>query len=240
MDTPALGPLPEDFDRVLVVVAHPDDIEYGLSAAVAKWTDAGKDVSYYLATRGEAGIDTMPPAEAGPVREREQRAASAAVGVTAVDFGDHHDGVIEYGLALRRDIARAIRRRRPDLVVVGPHEPFVGGRPNQADHRAVGLAAIDAVADAGNRWIFPELVEEGAQPWHVRRLALHASSGASHYVDVTGYVGRAVASLEEHRSYNMALPSDFPAPRELVTMILRQGGAAAGVEHAVVLQVLDR
>lgn len=240
MDTPQLAPLPEDFDRVLVVVAHPDDIEYGLSAAVAKWTDAGKDVSYYLATRGEAGIDTMPPEKAGPVREQEQRAASAVVGVETVDFGDHHDGVVEYGLDLRRDIARAIRRRQPDLVVVGPHEAFVGGRPNQADHRAVGLAAIDAVADAGNRWIFPELVEEGAQPWHVRRLALVASNVPTHFVDVTGCLERAVSSLEEHRTYNEALPAEFPAPRELLTMILGQSGQAVGVEHAVILGVFDR
>ncbi|HET8595491.1 MAG TPA: PIG-L deacetylase family protein [Intrasporangium sp.] len=240
MERPQLVPLPEDFDRVLVVVAHPDDIEYGLNAAVARWTDAGKDVSYYLATRGEAGIDTMHPEEAGPVREQEQRAASAAVGVTAVDFGDHPDGVVEYSLALRRDIARQIRRHRPDLVVVGPHEAFAGGRPNQADHRAVGLAAIDAVADAGNRWIFPELVAEGAEPWHVPRLALVGSSVPTHFVDVTGSLDRAVKSLEEHRSYNEALPVDFPTPRELLTMVLGQGGAAAGVEHAVVLGLFDR
>ncbi len=240
MDQPELAPLPEDFDRVLVVVAHPDDIEYGLSAAVSKWTDAGPDVSYYLATRGEAGIDTIAPEEAGPLREREQRAASAVAGVSHVEFGDHHDGVVEYGLDLRRDIAREIRRRQPDLVVVGPHELFLGGRPNQADHRAVGLAAIDAVADAGNRWIFPELIDEGAHPWHVRRLALTASSEPSHYVDVTGYLDRAVASLEEHHAYNTALPPEFPAPRELLTQILGSQGEAVGVEHAVVLRVFER
>ena len=240
MEMPQLAPLPEDFDRVLVVVAHPDDIEYGLSAAVAKWTDAGKEVDYYLLTRGEAGIDTMPPDEAGPLREREQQAASAVVGVTTVHFGDHHDGVVEYGTALRRDIAREIRRRKPDLVVAGPHEMFLGGRPNQADHRAVGLAAIDAVADAGNRWIFPELVEEGDDPWHVRRLALAGPSVPSHFVDVTGYLERAVASLEEHRTYNAALPADFPAPRELLTMVLGRTGQAVGVEHAVALRVFDR
>lgn len=240
MDMPQLAPLPEDFDRVLVVVAHPDDIEYGLSAAVSKWTDAGKEVSYYLASRGEAGIDTLPPDEAGALREREQRAASAAAGVTDVEFGDHPDGVMEYGPGLRRDIARAIRQRRPDLVVVGPHELFIGGRPNQADHRAVGLAAIDAVADAGNRWIFPELVEQGARPWHVRRLALTASSQPSHFVDVTDHLDRAVACLEEHHTYNSALPPDFPQPRELLTTILGMGGQAAGTELAVILRVFDR
>lgn len=229
-----------DFERALIIVAHPDDIEYGLSAAVATWTDAGKEVAYFLLTRGEAGIATMPPDQAGPTREREQRAASAVVGVTRVHFGEHRDGVVEYGPGLRRDIAREIRSYRPDLVVVGPHEMLLGGRPNQADHRAVGLAALDAVADAGNRWIFPELLDEGLEPWQVRRIAVSAPGTATHFVDVSGQLDRAVASLEEHRAYNSALPPDFPTPRELLSTILGMGGEAAGVEHAVILQVFER
>src|SRR5699024_4024735 len=140
------------FDAVLCVVAHPDDIEYGMAAAVAKWTAAGKRVHYYLLTRGEAGIDTMEPVDAAPARADEERASAAVVGVERVEFGDHPDGTIEYGVVLRRDIAAAIRRNRPDLVVTLTHEEtFVGGNLNQADHRAVGLATLDATADAGNR-----------------------------------------------------------------------------------------
>jgi LmbE family N-acetylglucosaminyl deacetylase len=100
-----LQPMPTDWQRALAVVAHPDDLEYGCAAAVAAWTDAGREVSYLLATRGEAGIDTMAPTECGPLREREQRASAAVVGVSAVEFLDHRDGMIEYGLPLRRDIA---------------------------------------------------------------------------------------------------------------------------------------
>jgi LmbE family N-acetylglucosaminyl deacetylase len=236
-----LAEFPDDFASVLCVVAHPDDMEYGSSAAVARWTDAGKTVTYWLATRGEAGIDTLPLEQAGPIRESEQIAACAAVGVETVEFGTHHDGVVEYGLDLRRDIAREIRRRRPDLVLTGDyHDRFVAGMLNQADHRAVGLACVDAVADAGNRWIFPELRDEGLEPWSVRYLAFSGTMTPTHYVDVAGHLDQAVASLEEHAAYNSALPESFPKPRELVTWILGEGGRAAGVEHALLLDLVTR
>lgn len=239
---PKLEPLGDDFDRVLCVVAHPDDIEYGLSAAVDTWTHAGKTVTYFLLTRGEAGIDTMSPGEAAPAREQEERASARAVGVEEVDFGSHRDGVVEYGLDLRRDIAREIRRRRPEVLITGSYgDRFVGGMVNQADHRAVGLAALDAVADAGNRWIFPELVDEGFEPWTgVRWLCFAGPSAPTHFVDVTGHLEQAVAALEEHRAYNEALPEEFPKPRALVEMILSMGGKAAGVEHAVLLDAVRR
>lgn len=122
-----LEPLPADWSRALAVVAHPDDLEYGAAAAVADWTDGGREVVYLLASRGEAGIDTLPPEECAPVREREQRASAAVVGVRTVEFLDHRDGVIEYGIGLRRDIAAAIRRHRPELVVTLNHRDTWGG-----------------------------------------------------------------------------------------------------------------
>ena len=238
---PTLADFGDDFASVLCVVAHPDDIEYGTAAAVAKWTAAGKTVTYFLLTRGEAGIDTMHPDEAAGVREQEERDGAAVVGVTEVDFGTHRDGNVEYGLDLRRDIAREIRRRRPDVLVTGDyHERFVGGMLNQADHRAVGLACVDAVADAGNRWIFPELVGEGLEPWKVKRLCFAGSPNATHFVEVSEYFGQAVASLEAHRAYNEALPAEFPKPAELIGMILEWGGQAAGVDKAMTLDVVDR
>ena len=242
---PAQGipPLPdEDVERVLCVVAHPDDIEYGLSAAVHRWTGSGKTVSYFLLTRGEAGIATMPPAEAGPVREAEEIESARIVGVDDVRFGDHRDGAVEFGLALRRDIAREVRRSRPDLVIAQNHDVrFPGGHLNQADHRAVGLATLDAVADAGNRWIFPELVDEGFEPWEgVRMIAIAGSPDPSHHVVVDDSFEASVASLEAHTAYNCALPDTFPTPRELLGQILGQGGRAAGVEYAVALEVIDR
>lgn len=242
---PELAVLDEDtFHSVLCVVAHPDDIEYGTAAAVARWTAAGKRVRYFLLTRGEAGIDTMDPVDAAPARADEERAGAAVVGVEQVEFGDHQDGAVEYGLPLRRDIAAAIRRARPDLVIGTTFDiAFAGGFLNQADHRAVGLATVDAVADAGNRWIFPELVADGLEPWNVKMLAIGGSQRPTHYVDVTGHLDDAIESLEEHRLYNSALPDEFPKPPELLGRILGGGGQAVAdpaVEHALLLEVYPR
>ena len=115
-----LPPFPPDaFERVLCVVAHPDDVEYGSSSAVAAWTSQGVDVAYLLLTKGEAGMDSSSPPQTAELRVQEQINASAAVGVTQVDFLDYPDGVLVYSLDMRRDIARAIRRYRPDAVLVG-------------------------------------------------------------------------------------------------------------------------
>lgn len=211
MDEP-YAPMPDDWGRALAVVAHPDDLEYGPALAVAAWTAAGKEVVYVIASRGEAGIDTMTPEEAGRVRAREQIEAAAVVGVGKVDFLGHRDGVIEYGLPLRRDIAAAIRTYQPDiLVTLNHHERWRSGDWNSADHRNVGTAALDAAADAGNRWIFPELLERGLRPWSgVRYAAVGGSPYARHAVDVTGTIDQGVAALEAHRSYLPALGEDHP------------------------------
>ncbi len=232
-----LEPLEESFGSVLCVAAHPDDIEYGTAAAVDRWVKAGKSVTYLLATSGEAGIDSMPPEQAGPLRAQEERDGALEVGVDVVEFLDYPDGVIEYSVALRRDIARVIRQRRPELVVTGSHEEQmpIGAMANQADHRAVGLATLDAVRDAANRWVFREQVEtEGLQPWSgVSAVVMAGSARPTHYVEVSDHVEPAVASLEAHSAYNSNLPEDFPSPREVVTMILRGGGQLAGVDYAV-------
>jgi LmbE family N-acetylglucosaminyl deacetylase len=198
-----LAPMPSDWDRCLAIVAHPDDMEYGASSAVAAWTDAGKSVGYVLVTRGEAGIDGMSPSEAGPLRVDEQRAACDAVGVESLEFLDHTDGVIEYGLPLRRDLAAAIRRHRPEMVVTLNHrERFPGGVLNMADHRVVGTAVLDAVRDAANRWVFTELADDGLEPWGgVRWVAVSGSPQATHAVDITSTLERGIASLAAHRVY---------------------------------------
>src|SRR3712207_1886130 len=172
MTADGVRPFPADaFQRVLCVVAHPDDVEYGTSSAVAAWTRRGVEVAYLLLTRGEAGMDASTPDRTAELRTAEQIAGSTAVGVSQVEFLDHPDGVLVYSLELRRDIARVIRRFRPDAVLVGSWEvEFVAGL-NQADHRVAGLAAIDALRDAGNRWVFPELLEtEDLAPWSPRWL----------------------------------------------------------------------
>lgn len=208
----ALAAMPQDWRRGLAISAHPDDLEYGAAGAVATWTAAGRELSYLLVTRGEAGIATMPPEQAGPVREAEQRASAAEVGVTSVEFLGYRDGIVEHGLALRRDLARAIRQHRPELVLtLNHHDTWEPGRWNSADHRAVGRAVLDAVADAGNRWIFPVLAEEGLEPWDgVRWVAAAGSPQATHAVDVSATFQRAVASLAAHRTYLAALADEAP------------------------------
>src|SRR5512139_2581977 len=121
IEHPTLKPLDESWSTALAVVAHPDDLEYGAAAAIARWTAQGKRVAYCLATSGEAGIDGLSPEQAGPLRETEERASAAIVGVETVEFLGHPDGVLEYGLPLRRDIARAVRRHRPEVVITINH-----------------------------------------------------------------------------------------------------------------------
>ncbi|MBO0871440.1 MAG: PIG-L family deacetylase [Micromonosporaceae bacterium] len=231
--------LPENWDRCLAVAAHPDDIEYGTASAIARWTGQGKQVAYLLVTRGEAGIDSVPPEQAAPLREREQRAGAAQVGVSELEFLDYRDGVIEGGLALRRDIARAIRRLRPEVVVTGAFEVRINGYTNQADHRVVGLATLDAARDAGNRWVFPELVDEGFAPWGgVRYVCVAGGGQPTHGVDVTGrHLERGIASLAEHREYTAGLGGDGPDPAAFLTWAARRAGPALGVEAAVLFDV---
>jgi LmbE family N-acetylglucosaminyl deacetylase len=204
---PELLEMPTDWDNCLAIVPHPDDMEYGASAAVAAWTAAGRSVSYLLVTRGEAGIDDLDPAEAAVLRAAEQRAACTEVGVESLEFLDFPDGVIEYGLPLRRALAAAIRRHRPELVVtVNHHETYPTGGFNMADHRITGLAVLDAVRDAANRWVFTELLDDGLQPWGgVRWVAMSGSPQSTHAVDITDTFERGVASLAAHRRYLAAL-----------------------------------
>lgn len=236
-----LKPMPEDWKRALAVVAHPDDLEYGCSAAIASWTDGGREVTYVLATRGEAGIDTLEPEKCGPLREQEQRASAAVVGVTEVEFLDHKDGVVEYGTALRRDIAAAIRRHRPELVITLNHRDTWGGVAwNTPDHVAVGRATLDAAGDAGNRWIFPEL---GLEPWNgVRWVAVAGSNAPTHAVDATPGMERAVLSLLEHRTYIEVLTSEDPETyvRSFLTGYARSTGERFGGKPAVAFELFSR
>jgi LmbE family N-acetylglucosaminyl deacetylase len=229
----------DDFQRVLCVVAHPDDVEYGTSSAVAAWTAKGIEVAYLLLTRGEAGIDSSPPEQTADLRVREQVAGSREVGVTQVDFLDYRDGVLEYSMDMRRDIARVIRSYRPDALLVGSWDVvFVAGL-NQADHRVAGLAAVDALRDAGNRWVFPELVDDGLQPHSVRWLLVSGDANPTHGVDVSGEpLEHGIASLEAHGDYLAAIPG-HPPPRMMITGITALNGRKMGVPNAVLFRAWD-
>lgn len=233
--------MPEDWQRALAIVAHPDDLEYGCASAVALWTEAGREVAYVIVSRGEAGIDTIEPAKAGPLREQEERAGAAVVGVSSVEFLGHADGVIEYGLPLRRDIAAAIRRHRPELVItLNPEDTWGGAQWNTPDHRAVGRAVLDAAADAGNRWIFPEA---GPEPWGgVRWVAVAGSDQPTHAVDVSAGLERGVASLLAHRGYIEALTDEDPEAyaRSIVEGFAHEAAPSFGGRPSVTFRLFSR
>jgi len=229
-----MQPMPEDWERAVAVVAHPDDLEYGAAAAVARWTGQGKSVAYVLASSGEAGIEGMPPGDTGPLREAEERRSAAVVGVSDIDFLGHPDGLIEYGVPLRRDIAAALRRHRPDVVITMSFALTWGeeGPVNHSDHRAVGLATLDACRDAANSWLFTG----AGEPWHgISGIYVAGTAEPTHFVDVTATIGTGVASLREHSVYLEGLGGDFD-PDDFLRKMAGFTGLAAGCEYAVGLR----
>jgi LmbE family N-acetylglucosaminyl deacetylase len=230
-----IEPVPDDWERALAIVAHPDDMEYGAAAAVARWTTTGKHVTYLLVTRGETGIDDLEPGECARVREAEERASAAIVGVETVEFLDHPDGLVEYGVPLRRELALAIRGHRPDVVVTLNYQETWGGSSfNMADHRNVGLAALDAVRDAANPWLFRD--PSGPEPWSDVRFALVAGADASHFVDVSDVLELGIASLEAHARYLAHVGTDA---RAFLTSIAEEGGRAAGTRYATLFGLVS-
>jgi LmbE family N-acetylglucosaminyl deacetylase len=226
-----MQPIPEDWTRGVAVVAHPDDLEYGVAAAVARWTGQGKEIAYLLATRGEAGIAGMPPGETGPVRVEEERRSAAVVGVTDVEFLDYQDGLVEYGVPLRRDLAASFRRLRPEVVITTSFDLTWGeeGPVNHADHRAVGLAVLDACRDAANEWVFPEA---GPKCGSIRDAYVASTGDPTHFADVTGTIEAGVASLREHGAYLDGLGGEFD-PDEFLRNMAGYVGLGAGCEYAV-------
>ena len=189
-------------------MAHPDDPEFSCAGTVHRWAQEGHEIVYVLATRGEAGSDNLDlsAGQLAQVREKEQLAAAGLLGVAEVVFLDHPDGSVVANLDLRRDLARQIRRWRPDVVITT--DPTVRYRPshlNHPDHRAVGDAALDAVfPDARNPRQFPELLQdEGLEPHRVQEVYLvwgGTDDEAAEEVDITESIKWKVAALREHAS----------------------------------------
>src|SRR3954447_10192383 len=228
METPEpFQTLDETWDRALCIVAHPDDMEFGAAAAVARWTGQGKGGGYPMGASGGAGIDSMDPAECRLVREREQVESARVVGVDRVDFLGQPDGVLEYGVPMRRLLAAEVRKHRPDIVITGNHRDTWGGSNlNQADHIAVGRAVLDAVRDAGNRWIFPDqITDDGLEPWGgVKQVWVFGSPMATHAVDTTDTFDAGVQSLKAHSAYIDGLGWENWDPREFLEGMARATG----------------
>lgn len=232
--TASLEHVPEDWQRGLAVVAHPDDMEYGAASAIARWTGQGKDIRYALATSGEAGISVLPPADVGPAREAEQRASCREVGVEQVEFLGFADGTLVADLDLRRSLADAIRRHRPEAIVsINFRDSWGGPSWNHADHRALGVALLDAVRDAANPWVFDELE---SPPWDgVRFVAFSGSPNPTHGVDVTDHIDTGVASLRHHRLYLEHLDDGDTGFLEANA---RAAGPDLGVEAAATFELI--
>jgi LmbE family N-acetylglucosaminyl deacetylase len=195
-------PIAEHVERALCVLAHPDDVDFGSAGTVATWTAAGTEVTYCIVTDGDAGgFDDTPRDQMGPLRQAEQRAAAAAVGVSDVRFLGYPDGRLELTLDLRRDISRVIRQVRPQRVLTTSPERFwdrIGA--SHPDHMTVGESTLRAVyPDARNPFAFPELLDdEGLEAWTVSEVWLSASPRADHAVDVTDLVELKFAALKSH------------------------------------------
>lgn len=194
-----------EVERVLVITAHPDDVDFGAAGTVATWTEAGVDVVYCIVTDGDAGGSdpSVSRADMAVLRRAEQVAAAKCVGVDDVRFLGYPDGRVEPTIALRKDLTRVIRQVRPDRVVApSPDRNYARIQASHPDHRAVGAAALDAVyPDARNQFAFPELLaDEGLEPWIVREVWLSASPQSQHFVDITETFGSKLAALQAHRS----------------------------------------
>lgn len=239
-DTP-LEPVDENWNSALAIVAHPDDLEFGSASAIARWTKQGKRITYLLATRGEAGIDGMTPEEAGPLREQEERDSAEVVGVDVVEFLDYPDGVLEYGLPLRRDIAAAVRRHRPEVVITGNfQERFGPGMLNQADHIAVGRSVLDGVRDAGNRWVFRDLLDQDLEPWGgVHTILVGGSPLARYAVNIDDHLADGVRSLEAHAQYMSGLGGNWPPIDEFLESMARMFGPRLGCTFATPFEVIS-
>jgi LmbE family N-acetylglucosaminyl deacetylase len=232
----ALEPVAEDWQKALAVVAHPDDLEFGTAAAIARWTAQGKEIVYVLLTSGEAGIDGIAPAECGPLREAEQIESARIVGVSAVEFLGQPDGTIEYGVALRRLIAETVRRHQPEIVITNNFRETWDGDVllNQQDHMATGRATLDAVRDAANRWIFPDVGERWAG---VRQVWAAGSPLSKHGVDTTETFEVGVDSLRAHKAYIEGLNWPHFDPAEFLEGVSRTAGTRLGTTFATAFEV---
>ena len=191
-------------ERILMVMAHPDDVDFGAAGSVATWTAAGIHVAYCLVTDGDAGgsDNTITRERMAEICRAEQTAAAAAVGVTELHFLGYPDGRVTASIELRRDISRVIRTVRPDRVCVqSPERRWDRIYASHPDHLAAGEAALAAVyPDARNEFAHPELLAEGHEPWTAREVYVVAHPSANTFVDITDHIDRKITALLAHES----------------------------------------
>jgi LmbE family N-acetylglucosaminyl deacetylase len=230
---PSATPL-TDIERVLCVFAHPDDVDFSAAGTVAHWVDAGIEVTYLLVTRGESGgFDDTPRDRIPSIREAEQRAAAAAVGVKSVYFLDgYRDGTVVPSIELRTEITAAIREHRPDRILT--NSPLrrwdrIAG-PSHPDHLAVGEATTCAVyPDARNEFALPELLRDrGLLPWTVREIWYAGGPSPDYGVDIGTTYDRKLAALQAHVSQTAHLPDLDALLRQRLTYMATSSGMPEG------------
>ena len=226
-----------NYERVLVVTAHPDDPEFGFGASIAKLAGDGSDVFYVICSDGcQGGEDpNVPDAELSATRYAEQRAAAEVLGVKDVVFLGFRDGSLEPNVELRKAISREIRRYRPDLVLT--HLPVrtlgIGIGASHPDHLAVGEATLSAVyPDARNPRAYPELLEEGLTAHKVKEVWLPGFDNPDYYVDATGLVDKKIEAIMCHRSQFQGREMPADGPGKWIKDRMRQTGQKVGFEYA--------
>ena len=225
--------------RFMVIVAHPDDADFGPAGTAATWIAAGSTGWLVCCTSGDAGSEDadLDPLVLAATREAEQRAAAEVIGYAGVSFLHQPDGALANDLALRELLVREIRAFRPDAIITSdPETLFRKGRGvNHTDHRAAGMAAVDAVFPAArNPMSFPGLVREGLLPHRVRRLYLSGSNQPTVRVDVGDRLARKLEALSKHASQ----VGDDPQSVENVRRRAAEEGAAIGVAAAEAFRLI--
>jgi LmbE family N-acetylglucosaminyl deacetylase len=226
-------PVDANARRVLVVTAHPDDVDFGAAGTIAHFRSEGSNVSYCICTDGDAGgyDEAVPREHIADIRRAEQRAAAAAVGVREVTFLGYHDGRLTVTYELRRDISRVIRRVRPHrMLVPSPERNWDRVAASHPDHLATGEAAMCAVyPDARNPFAHPQLLrEEGLAAWTVPEVWLMAHPEPDHYVDVTDTVDAKLAALRAHASQTSHRDDLEEFVRGFLALNARRGGLPEG------------
>lgn len=225
--------------RALVVTAHPDDMEFGAAGTLAKWADQGAEITLCVGTDGSTGTQDkdLMGTRLHEVRVGESQQAADIVGVRHLEWLGYRDGYVEYTLDLRRDIARMFRKHRPHRFMVMDPTPTIDDFINHPDHRAIGQASLDASMTAGTTpGHFPELLDEGFEPWRgLRELWIAGPGGGPRLVDITETIDRKIDALMCHRSQvggNADQIADF------VRSYSAEAGKRAGVAYAESFKVI--
>jgi LmbE family N-acetylglucosaminyl deacetylase len=216
-----------DFERVMVVFAHPDDAEVQCAGTIALWVEAGKRITYVVLTKGDKG--TQDPSMAGEVlakvRQEEQLKAASELGVEKVLFLPNNDGELEVSLERRKILTRVIREHQPEIMIT--HDPWMRYQLHP-DHRASGTLALDAVISARDPLYFSEQVQDGLEPCRVKRALLFASDQPDFWVDIGGTIEKKISALGQHRSQ----VKRWPNWEEWMRKRARDAGAPQGLPYA--------